>query len=198
MQAYERLASQPELSPLLVLTQQQLQLLAAGTTAPLPLLPRLPASPDLIMLQLHHGCSITVRDYVSWTEEAWAAAAAGATVSTVSSSSSSSSSSSTCTQPSAATTAASASAAEEGISVRLAVLALTGPLLQDLLQHHPHGGVRERLHAAGLLPKRQALLAALAALVTLRQEVAAARGWRSYAHMALQVRLWKAGAGACL
>jgi hypothetical protein len=174
-EAFERLASQPDLSPLLVLTQQQLRLLAAASAAPLPLLPQLPATPDL-SLHLHDngdgggggGCSIAVQDYVTWTDEAWAAAAAGATVTTT-------------------TTTATSSSTSAPTTGQLAVLALTGPVLQDLLQHHPHEGVREQLYAAGLLPKRKALLAALGEVVALRQGLAAARGWRSYAHMALQV-----------
>jgi hypothetical protein len=74
---------------------------------------------------------------MSWMGEAWAGAGAGAFVSTAGISI-------PCTQPSAATAAAPASAAGQGSSGKLAVLALTGPLLQDLLQRHPHGGIREQ------------------------------------------------------
>ncbi len=158
--AYDDLGTQAQQAPALVVTRAQLELLAAGTAgAPVPVLSGPPSSPDL-QLELHPGCSITVRDYVRWTEEAWEAAAAGG-------------------------------GGGGGGGGAPAAVALTGPLLARLLQHHPHEGARAQLHAAGLAPRRAALLAALEEVVALRQARAAEAGWRSHAHLALQV------GGAC-
>jgi hypothetical protein len=161
--AYHNLATRPQLAPALVVTQGQLQLLAAGAAGtPLTLLQALPSGLDL-SLELHPGHSITVPGYCTWTEEAWEAAAAAA----------------------AAGGGLGGSLDSGG---GLAALALTVPLLAALLQHHPHSGARAQLHAAGLLPRRAALLAALDQLVALRQAGAAGSGARSHAHLALQVR----------
>jgi hypothetical protein len=120
---------------------------------------------------------------MSSTGEARAAPSAGTTVSAASISI-------TCTQPNAATSAAPGSAAEKDAAGGLAVLALTGPLLQELLQHHPHGGVREQLHAAGLLQQRQTLL------VALWQKLGVSRGWRSCVQVSR--RRAAAAAAGCL
>jgi hypothetical protein len=72
----------------------------------------------------------------------------------------------------------------------LKLLRVSTDVLQLLLRHHPHVGVRQQLYYSGLLPLLQLQHEVLSCISNLRQQLAVEHGYNSYAHLVL--------AGSCL
>jgi hypothetical protein len=185
VRAFNAVATDPRLSPVLVATDEQAALLLAPLQSGAGVLPRRPAAssnsgdasvlvsaavsaatfdPARLTLTVGDGSALRLRGIVALTDDG--AARLGG-------------------RPSAGggddMDAADFLASLPAAGARVAAVRMHPPLLAEALTRHTNSGARAAAHAGGLVPREAALLQALEPLVAARQRLAALSGARSHA-----------------